>query len=82
LPRALAWGTLNYPKSTSTDESKIRPAVDILYMRLTDARIDESEETQPGVVIDYDAEGNVVGFEIMNASKKMKQPALVELEVA
>lgn len=56
--------------------------VDILYIRLTDALIEESDETQPGLVIDYDAEGAVVGFEIMNASKKMPKPALVELEVA
>ena len=56
--------------------------VDILYIRLTDAVIEESDETQPGLVIDYDAEGTVVGFEIMNASKKMSQPATVQLEVA
>lgn len=56
--------------------------VDILSIRLTNAVIDESDETQPGIVIDYDAEGTVVGFEIMNASKKMNQPARVQLEVA
>ena len=56
--------------------------VDILYIRLTDAVVDESNETQPGLVIDYDAEGTVVGFEIMNASKKMSHPAMVQLEVA
>lgn len=56
--------------------------VDILSIRLTDAVIDESDETQPGIVIDYDAEGTVVGFEIMNASKEMNQPAMVQLEVA
>ena len=56
--------------------------VDILYIQLTDAVIKESDETKPGLVIDYDAEGTVVGFEIMNASKKMSQPATVQLEVA
>ena len=56
--------------------------VDILYIRLTDEVIEESDETQPGLVIDYDVEGSVVGFEIMNASKKMSQPAMVQLEVA
>lgn len=56
--------------------------VDILYIRLTDAVIDENDETQLGIVIDYDAEGTVVGFEITNASKKMNQPAMVQLEVA
>lgn len=56
--------------------------VDILYIRLTDEAIDESDEAQPGLVIDYDADGTVVGFEIMNASKKMARPASVELEIA
>ena len=56
--------------------------VDILYIQLTDALINESDETRPGLVIDYDAQGTVVGFEIMNASKKMSQPATVQLELA
>lgn len=61
---------------------KYDKSVDILYIRLTDEIIDESAEAQPGFVIDYDSEGEVVGIEIMNASKKMRQPAMVELEVA
>lgn len=61
---------------------KYNREVDTLYIRLTDEIIDESDETRPGLVIDYDAEGTVVGFEIMNASKKMSQPAMVQLEIA
>lgn len=61
---------------------KYDKSVDILYIRLTDEVIDESDEAQPGFVIDYDSEGEVVGIEIMNASKKMRQPAMVELEIA
>ena len=61
---------------------KYNREVDILYIRLTDAVIEESDETQPGLMIDCDAEGTVVGFEIMNAFKKMSQPATVQLEVA
>ena len=56
--------------------------VDILYIRLTDEAIDESDEVRTGLVIDYDVAGTVVGFEIMNASKKMARPASVELEIA
>ena len=56
--------------------------VDILYIRLTDSSIEESDEDRPGMVIDYDAEGMIVGLEIMNASKRMVQPNLVELEIA
>ena len=37
---------------------------------------------RPGMVIDYDIQGMIVGFEVMNASKRMAQPNLVELEIA
>ena len=56
--------------------------VDILYIRLTDKKIEESDEDRPGVVIDYDADGMMVGIEIMNASRRIESPAIVELEVA
>lgn len=56
--------------------------VDILYIKLTDAPIEESDEEKPGFVIDYDANGSVVGIEIMNASKSVTKPNSVELAIA
>jgi len=56
--------------------------VDILYIRLTETKIEESDEERPGTIIDYDADGMIVGIEILNASKRMVHPAMVELEVA
>lgn len=56
--------------------------VDILYIRLTDLPIEESDEDRPGIIIDYDNEGMIVGLEIMNASKRITQPNLVQLEIA
>lgn len=56
--------------------------VDILYIKLNDAPIEESDEDRPGMVIDYDTDGLIVGIEIMNASKRMTQPTTIELEVA
>lgn len=38
---------------------------DILYLRLDDSRIVESEEVRPGIILDYDAYDNVVGIEIL-----------------
>lgn len=35
-----------------------------LYLRLRDASISESEEVHPGVVLDFDAEGELVGIEV------------------
>lgn len=56
--------------------------VDILYIKLSDSPIEESDENKPGVILDYDAKGTVVGIEILDASKKIVHPNLVELEVA
>lgn len=38
---------------------------DALYLRINEAAIVESEEVQPGVILDYDAEGRVVGVELL-----------------
>ena len=37
---------------------------DALYMRLDDSKILESEEVQPGVVLDFNDRNQVVGIEI------------------
>jgi len=34
---------------------------DALYLRLDDSEIGESEEVKPGVILDFNAEGKVVG---------------------
>lgn len=44
---------------------------DALYFRLDESSIVESEEIQPGVVLDFNAEGKVVGIEILNLSVRM-----------
>jgi uncharacterized protein YuzE len=55
---------------------------DILYIVFSEKKIKESDEGKPGVIIDYDREGSIVGIEVLNASKKMKNPAKVEYEIA
>ena len=37
---------------------------DALYMRLDDSKIFESEEVQPGIVLDFNERNQVVGIEI------------------
>lgn len=56
--------------------------VDILYISLNQEAIKESDEAKPGIIIDYSANGSIVGIEILNASQKMPQPSKVEYEVA
>ncbi|EFK09197.1 amino acid permease family protein, partial [delta proteobacterium NaphS2] len=38
---------------------------DALYFRFDEAKIMESEEVEPGVILDYDANEQVVGIEIL-----------------
>lgn len=44
--------------------------VDILRITLSDHVIDESDEDKPGIIIDYDIDGNIVSMEILDASKR------------
>lgn len=57
------------------------PEVDILRILLSDAPVAESDETKPGVILDYDAEGNVVGFEVLDASRRTPDPRKVEVSI-
>ena len=54
---------------------------DTLRIILSEVAVDESDEDKPGVILDYDAGGNVVGMEILDASKRMEIPESVEFAV-
>jgi uncharacterized protein YuzE len=43
---------------------------DALYLRLDESKIIESEEVSPGVVLDFNAENQVVGVEILHLSRR------------
>jgi uncharacterized protein YuzE len=56
--------------------------VDVLRFRFSGAPIDESDEEKPGIILDYDRDGNIVGIEILNASTRMEDPRSLEYAVA
>ena len=57
--------------------------VDVLVIRLSDAKIVESDEPRKGIILDFDKDGNVVSIEILNASKKGRVPPTnIEYELA
>lgn len=58
------------------------PEVDVLSILLSDGPVEESDEGKPGVILDYDRDGNVVSVEILDASKKMSNPMSLEYAVA
>lgn len=53
------------------------PDTDSLYIDLSEVPSAESREISDGVVLDYDALGNLVGIDIDNASRKVKLERLV-----
>jgi len=58
------------------------PEVDVLRIIFSDAPIEESDEEKPGVILDFDKEGNITGMEILDASRRMENPRSVEYAVA
>ncbi|MBU4174117.1 MAG: DUF2283 domain-containing protein [Actinobacteria bacterium] len=53
---------------------------DSLYLRLDESGIVESEEVQPGVILDYDANGNAIGVEFLALSKRVTIDKLKNLQ--
>jgi len=56
--------------------------VDVLRIVLNSAEIEESDEEKPGVILDYDKDGNIVGLEILDASRRVENPRSLEYAVA
>jgi uncharacterized protein YuzE len=51
---------------------------DAVYLNLTDRAMTESEEVADGSVVDYDAQGRIVGVEILDASKRTDDPQVLK----
>jgi len=56
--------------------------VDVLRILFSTAAIEESDEGKPGVILDYDKAGNVVGMEILDASERMENPRAMDYAIA
>ncbi|MEI6394911.1 MAG: DUF2283 domain-containing protein [Verrucomicrobiota bacterium] len=57
------------------------PEVDVLRILFRDVPIEESDEDKPGVILDYDKDGNLVGMEVLNASQRVENPRSVDYTV-
>mgnify|MGYP001015633018 CR=1 FL=1 len=57
------------------------PQADALYIRLLAGDVTESDEVREGMVFDYDAEGRVLGIEILDVSKRADNPTEVAFEM-
>jgi len=55
---------------------KIDKDSDALYFRLDEAAIIESEEVEPGIILDFDKNGRVVGIEMLALSTRIEPEKL------
>jgi uncharacterized protein YuzE len=54
--------------------------VDALYLSLDDSEVVESEEVKPGIVLDFNAENQVVGIEVLDLRKRVPTANLKEMQ--
>ena len=54
---------------------------DAMYIRLRAVSVAESDEVRPGVVLDFDAEGQVLGIEMLDVSKRTDNPRELAMEL-
>ena len=58
---------------------KVDQAADALYLTIDDSPVAESQEVAPGVILDFNGRGEVVGVEILGLSKREEKLNLKEL---
>lgn len=59
---------------------KIDKEDDALYFRLDETAIVESEEVEPGIVLDFDKDGRVIGIEMLALSTRVEPEKLRVLQ--
>jgi len=54
---------------------------DALYLRLDDSKVVDSEEVKPGIVLDFNAQNEVVGIEVLDLKRRVPKADLKQLKV-
>jgi len=55
---------------------------DMLTLILKEGPVVESHEVKPGIILDYDAEGDLVSIEVLAASKRVTELQGIEFQKA
>ncbi len=50
------------------------PQADAAYLEISDAEIETTKQLEPGIIVDYDAQGQIVGIEVLSISKRTNAP--------
>lgn len=53
---------------------------DALYLRLDESKVVDSEEVQPGIVLDFNADKQVVGIEVLDLRRRVPNADLKQLK--
>ena len=66
---------MNHGDMERTEKASVKLKIDkdsdALYFRLDESAIVESEEVEPGVILDFDKDGHVVGVEMLKLSSRV-----------
>jgi YD repeat-containing protein len=57
------------------------PKTDALTIELKSGPVAESDEEKPGVILDYDEHGNLIGIEVLDASKRVAKTRTMQFQV-
>jgi uncharacterized protein YuzE len=57
---------------------KYDPEANAAYIRFSPEKVEESEEVAPGIVLDYDAKGRIVGMEVLDARAHLSPELLTK----
>lgn len=53
---------------------------DALYVRLDKSHVAETEEIRPGVILDFDERGEIVGLEILRVGERLSPAELKRMD--
>jgi len=70
-----------YGKGTDAMRMMWDKQADALYIRFDEAKIVESEEVSDGIILDFDASGRVVGFEMLDVQQRFPDADLSRVDV-
>ena len=75
-------GRAQISRSKTTMETAVKisydPETDTLTVILKDAPVVESDVSKPGIILDFDKQGDIVSFEILDASSRVTDPRNIE----
>jgi uncharacterized protein YuzE len=57
------------------------PKSDTLTLELKPGPVAESDEGKPGVILDYDADGDLIGIEVLDASRRVAEARTMQFQV-